>query len=162
LKPKHFLIAVVIAIILYSSTVTYFGTPSPFLFVTSGSMMPAMKVNDMAVISGHIKFSEIQVGDIIAFNPVKYEKKVIHRVVEIKFFDGIKEVRTMGDTSIESIGGIDYPISEKNYIGKVINIIPHIGIVLEIFKFPLNFMFLGILVSIMILYTIKYRKTMTA
>ena len=54
-------------------------------------------------------------------------RTIIHRVVEIYSEEDQIILKTKGDANPQSYEGMDYPISEEDYYGKVISVIPKIG-----------------------------------
>jgi len=90
--------------------------------ISSGSMVPTLNVYDVVVIDEKTKFEDLLIGDIIVFNrPSGHDKVIIHRVVFIIDDDPLT-LRTKGDANPSSIPGSDFPISEEEYIGKVIRV----------------------------------------
>ena len=127
-----------------------FGTQNPFYVVASGSMIPELQVYDVLVVQGHVDFEDIQVGDIIVFDrPSGHDRVIVHRVVSITD-DNPKTIRTKGDNNVASIPGTDFPITEKEYIGKVEYQIPQIGYVTQILKPPTNYILIVLVIGIMI------------
>jgi hypothetical protein len=55
---------------------------------------------------------------------------------------GQKVVRTKGDANPDSIPGADYLIFEKNYIGKVVCVIPKLGIITSVFHPQIRLVYL--------------------
>ena len=97
---------------------------SSLAVVYSGSMAPAMPVGALAVMQP-VDPAAIEVGDIIAFNPVREpETTVSHRVVEV-LEDGF---RTKGDANEDPDLDI---VPAANVIGRVRFNIPRLGYVLE-------------------------------
>ncbi len=114
-------------------------TESPFYVVSSGSMIPTLNINDVLIVQG-IDFNEIQVGDIIVFHrPNIHDKIIVHRVIEINEVNDIRVVTTKGDANPSVIPGTDYPITEDDYIGKVVFVIPKLGYVTNIIPPPVNY-----------------------
>ncbi|MEM3007762.1 MAG: signal peptidase I [Candidatus Nitrosotenuis sp.] len=127
-----------------------FGTQNPFYVVSSGSMIPVLEVYDVLVVDGKVPFEDIQVGDIIVFHrPSGPERVIVHRVVAILDEDP-KVIRTKGDANPVSIPGTDYPITDKEYIGKVAYVIPQIGYVTRILTPPINYIIIAVIIGIMI------------
>ena len=96
------------------------------------SMYPNIRSNDGVVVDTHFPFNNLSVGDIIVFNSYDTVNKghivVIHRVVQIiNERQGGRILGTKGDSNPDSIPGIDYPIFQQNYIGKVVSVIPQLG-----------------------------------
>ena len=128
----------------------YFGTENPFYVVASGSMIPELQVYDLLIIQGHVPIEDIQIGDIIVFDrPSGHDKVIVHRVVSIIDEDP-RTLRTKGDNNEASIPGTDYPITDKEYLGKVIHQVPQIGYVTQILKPPINYILIVIVIGFMI------------
>jgi len=127
-----------------------FGTQNPFYVVSSGSMIPVLEVYDVLVVQGHVPFADIQVGDIIVFNrPSGHDRVIVHRVADI-LDDNPKTIRTKGDANPSSIPGTDYPLTEEEYIGKVVYVVPQIGYITRILTPPINYIIIAVIVGIMI------------
>ena len=91
-------------------------------------MSPNIRDNDGMVVDSHFPFNKLNVGDIIVFNPYDTTNSgqhipIIHRVAQIITDQGDRIIRTKGDANPDSIPGIDYPIFQQNYIGKVVSVI---------------------------------------
>ena len=97
------------------------------------SMYPNIRSNDGVVVDTHFPFNNLSIGDIIVFNSYDTINKgqhivIIHRVVQIiNDRQGNRIIGTKGDANPDSIPGIDYPVFQENYIGKVISVIPQLG-----------------------------------
>lgn len=127
-----------------------FGTQNPFYVVSSGSMIPELQVYDVLVVSGHVPFEEIKVGDIIVFDrPSGHDRVIVHRVASIIDEDP-KTIRTKGDANPASIPGTDFPITETEYIGKVAYTIPQVGFVTQVLRPPINYVIIVIVIGAMI------------
>ena len=108
---------------------------SPFYVVSSGSMVPNLERGDGVIIRNGegFSFSDVVIGDIIVFSVDDggIDRTIIHRVVEIYFSEEEEEdqriLKTKGDANPQSYEGLDYPITEEDYYGKVISVIPKIG-----------------------------------
>ena len=135
-----------------------FGTQNPFYVVASGSMIPELQVYDVLVVQGHVDFEDIQIGDIIVFDrPSGKDRVIVHRVVSITD-DDPRTLRTKGDNNVASIPGTDFPITEKEYIGKVEYKIPQVGYVTQILKPPINYILIVIVIGFMIVKEMMKRK----
>ncbi|MFN3654637.1 MAG: signal peptidase I [Candidatus Nitrosotenuis sp.] len=127
-----------------------FGTQNPFYVVSSGSMIPVLEVYDVLVVDGKVPFEDIQIGDIIVFNrPSGHDRVIVHRVVAI-LDEEPKVIRTKGDANPVSIPGTDYPITDDEYIGRVVYVIPQIGYVTRILTPPINYIIIAVIIGIMI------------
>jgi signal peptidase len=135
-----------------------FGTENPFYVVASGSMIPALQIHDVLIIQGHVLFEDIQIGDIIVFDrPNGHDKVIVHRVVSITG-DDPKTIRTKGDNNVASMPGTDFPITEKEYLGKVEYVIPQIGYVTQVLKPPVNYILIALVIGVMVTREIINRK----
>ena len=138
----------------------YFGAVNPFYVVSSGSMYPQLAMYDIIVITGHTPFEDVKVGDIIVFDrPKDHDKVIVHRVVAV-IDDDPKTLRTKGDNNQASIPGTDFPITEQEYVGTVVHVIPQVGYITKILQPPVNYIIIAVIVGIMIIRQIakKYNK----
>lgn len=97
------------------------------MIVTSDSMMPSLKPNDLLIVE-RTGINKAEEGDIIAFDShIEGIGVVAHRVIE-KFDDnGSIAIRTKGDNVDEADTWI---VHDEDLIGKVTETIPSIGILL--------------------------------
>src|SRR5690242_8664982 len=138
-----------VSIIITGIAITYlgivFGTSNPFYVVASGNMIPALNISDFVVINHNIPFNNLRVGDIIVFKspgsviPNEQHETIVHRIVQIYTGIGNEVIRTKGDANDDSISYIDYPIRDKNYIGKVVYVIPKLGLITKVISPPTNY-----------------------
>lgn len=137
---------VVVWLVIWAS----FGS-NPFYVVSSGSMEPTLKVNDVLVVRDGGSWDDLKVGDIIVFNrPDGEDRVIVHRIIDIdEDADGDRTVRTKGDNNPSSIPGTDYPIREDDYIGRVVYVVPGIGIVTEVIRPPVNYIIIAIILAIL-------------
>ena len=155
---KDIVIVVMGVVIIWIGLQVAFGTQNPFYVVASGSMIPALQVYDVLIVQGHEPIEDIQIGDIIVFDrPSGHDRVIVHRVVSITD-DNPVTLRTKGDNNIASIAGTDYPITEKEYIGKVESTIPQLGYVTQVLKPPGNYFVILVYVIIPIFLHIRFRK----
>lgn len=135
-----------------------FGTQNPFYVVSSGSMVPVLEVYDVLVVSGHVNFEDINVGDIIVFDrPSGHDRVIVHRVAAI-IDDNPKTIRTKGDANPASIPGTDFPVTEQEYIGKVAYVVPEIGYITQVLRPPINYIIIVIVIGVMIVKQIAKKK----
>jgi len=135
-----------------------FGTQNPFYVVASGSMTPELQEYDVLIVQGHEPFEDLEIGDIIVFNrPSDHNRVIVHRVVSITD-DDPKTLRTKGDSNPASIPGTDYPITQEEYIGKVVYTIPQAGYVTQLLKPPINYIIIAVVIGIMIVKQITNKK----
>jgi signal peptidase len=155
---KDIIIVALGVIVIWIGLQVAFGTQNPFYVVASGSMIPELQVYDVLVVQGHVDFEDVQIGDIIVFDrPSGHDRVIVHRVVSITD-DDPRTLRTKGDNNVASIPGTDFPITEKEYIGKVEYNIPQIGIVTQVLKPPVNYILIVIVIGFMIVKEIMKRK----
>jgi signal peptidase len=149
---------VIFVVIFWLGLQVAFGTQNPFYVVASGSMIPTLEPYDVAIVSGHISFEDIQIGDLIVFlRPSDHDREIIHRVVAITD-DAPKTLRTKGDNNVASIPGTDWPVTEKEYIGKVERVIPQWGYVTQLLKPPLIYIHNAIILSIPVILHFRFKK----
>lgn len=151
------IIATCVAVIWICLT-AYFGAQNPFYVVSSGSMYPELAKHDIIVISGHALFEDVKIGDIIVFDrPKDHDKVIVHRVVAVVDDDPLT-LRTKGDNNQNSMVGTDYPITEGEYKGTVIHVIPQVGYITEILQPPINYIIIAVIIGIMIIRQISKNK----
>ena len=131
-----------------------FGTPNPFYVVSSGSMIQVLQIYDVIVVEGNTPFEDVKKGDIIVFySPKLYEqgkeRVIVHRV-SLLMGDDPKIVRTRGDANPASIAGTDYPITEKEYLGKVEYVVPQVGYITQILQPPINNIIIAVIIGVMV------------
>lgn len=128
-----------------------FDTDNPFYVVSSGSMEPVLQVNDVLIVRDGGSFGDLRVGDIIVFNkPDGGDRVIVHRIVEIiPRDDGDSIIRTKGDDNPSSIPGTDFPITSEDYIGKVIYVLPGIGLITKVISPPVNYIIIAIILAIL-------------
>ena len=113
---KDIIIVVACVAVIWIGLTAYFGAQNPFYVVSSGSMYPELAMYDIIVISGHILFDDVKIGDIIVFDrPKDHDRVIVHRVVAV-VDDDPRTLRTKGDNNQNSIVGTDYPITSEEYI----------------------------------------------
>jgi signal peptidase len=143
-----------------------FGMYNPFYVVASGSMIPTLNIGDFVITNHNILFSNLRVGDIIVFKSPsslisnEQHEMIVHRIVHVSTgIGGNRVITTKGDANDGSIPYIDYPISEQNYIGKVVYIIPKLGLVTKLISPPTNYyIIVGVLLITVIYYSRIRRK----
>jgi len=154
---KDIIIVAVCVAVLWIGLTAYFGAQNPFYVVSSGSMYPELAMHDIIVISGHMLFEDVKIGDIIVFDrPKDHDRVIVHRVVAV-VDDDPKTLRTKGDNNQRSMVGTDYPITEKEYIGTVVHVIPQVGFITQILQPPINYIIIAVIIGIMIIRQV-YKK----
>tara|TARA_B100000959_G_scaffold207280_1_gene217477 strand:+ start:789 stop:1481 length:693 start_codon:yes stop_codon:yes gene_type:complete len=159
---KDIIIVVVAIAVIWISLQVVFGTSNPFYVVSSGSMIPTLEVYDVIVVEGNTPFQDVKKGDIIVFySPAKYElgeeRVIVHRVDSI-ISEEPKTLQTKGDANPRSMKNVDYPITEKIYLGKVEFIIPQVGYITQILQPPINYIIIAVIIGVMIVKQISTKK----
>jgi signal peptidase I len=162
------IVAVAIAIIVLGIWFA-FGMSNPFYVVASGSMVPNLNVNDFVIVSHNVPFNSLKIGDIIVFKTYGTDASgnhatIVHRVAEIVTdqSNGQKIIRTKGDANPDSIPGVDYPIFQPLYIGKVVYVMPKLGVITNVFRPPANYIMIGVILIVLIYYLRKNRPSPTS
>jgi len=154
---KDIIIVAVCVAVLWIGLTAYFGAQNPFYVVSSGSMYPELAMHDIIVISGHMLFEDVKIGDIIVFDrPKDHDKVIVHRVVAV-VDDDPKTLRTKGDNNQRSIVGTDYPITKEEYIGTVVHVIPQVGFITKMLQPPINYIIIAVIIGVMVIRQI-YKK----
>src|SRR5918992_2571690 len=92
---------------------------------------------------------------------------IVHRVVEINQTDdksnnnkssSSRIIRTKGDANPSSIPGFDYPVREQDYIGKVVYVIPGVGLITKVFRPPVSYIIISVTLTILLFLYIKKGK----
>ena len=155
---KDIVIVAACVAVIWIGLTAYFGAQNPFYVVSSGSMYPELAMYDIIVISGHVSFDDVKIGDIIVFDrPKDHSKVIVHRVVAV-VDDDPKTLRTQGDNNQNSIVGTDYPITAEEYIGKVVHVVPQVGFITKILQPPINYIIIAVIIGIMIIRQISKNK----
>ncbi|MFN4336042.1 MAG: signal peptidase I [Candidatus Nitrosocaldus sp.] len=132
-----------------------FATDNPFYVVSSESMLPTLQVYDVIIVRNGSTFDEAKPGDIIVFySPSAHDRVIVHRVVKVEY-SSEKVITTKGDNNPISIPGIDYPITKKEYIGKVVFVVPKLGLVSRVLTPPINYIVIGIILAVIFLSKLK-------
>ena len=154
---KDIIIVATCVAVIWIGLTAYFGAQNPFYVVSSGSMYPELAMYDIIVISGHTLFEDVKIGDIIVFDrPKDHDRVIVHRVVAV-VDDDPKTLRTKGDNNQRSMVGTDYPITEEEYIGTVVHVIPQVGFITQILQPPINYIIIAVIIGVMVIRQI-YKK----
>lgn len=155
---RDVIVIVVSLVAVWVGLQAYFGTQNPFYVVSSGSMVPELEMYDILVVSGNSPFGEVDIGDIIVFNrPSDHDRVIVHRVVSITDEDP-RTLRTKGDANPSSIPGTDFPITDGDYIGSVVYVIPQAGYITRVLSPPVNYIIIAVIVGIMVTKHLYGRK----
>ena len=82
---------------------------------------------------------------------------IVHRVVAV-VDDDPKTLRTKGDNNQNSMVGTDYPITNEEYIGKVVHVVPQVGFITKILQPPINYIIIAVIIGIMVIRQISKNK----
>ena len=111
--------------------------------------------------NGGMSFESLKIGDIIIFySPVEHHRVLVSRISQI-MTDSQPEIVMIakGDANRESIPGVDYPIGESGYIGKVVYIVLRGAQMLRVLSPPVNYIILiGVPLGIMLYYRNKKKR----
>src|ERR687892_878369 len=169
-----FILAPITIVGLCIAVIFALGFPPKFYVVVSESMIPTLKTGDAILISTDdatcSTFNCLKVGDIIVFEPNSRSTDsqpgeiIVHRVQAIGLDANNQRVlRTKGDANPNSIETVDYPITENQYVGKVIYVIPYLGVILmyfdllaRVFIQPVLYLVIGAVVATVLL--LEYQK----
>jgi signal peptidase I len=122
------IIGILIITLLPSITVAGELSNASSFVIGNQDMEPYLKLNDTVISSNSTSFDNLKIGDIIVFRAPEGKTEdgkpnvIVHRISEIGTFFGKEVVRTQGDANNYSVSGIDFPIFEDNYIGKVVSV----------------------------------------
>ena len=169
---KYVIIAVIGIAIFWIGIRFVFGVNNPFYVVASESMIPKLKVGDLLLVqhaSGSSpspsSFNNLKIGDIIVFKSPGVREDtgqpevIVHRIKQIYITpQGERILRTQGDANPHSIYLIDYPILSNNYIGKVVLIVPGVGLVARAISPPVNYILIAIILVILFFLIFKRSK----
>jgi len=133
-----FVIAVIVSFSIIKGLSIVLNTDLPLAIVSSWSMEPTLHIGDMIVVRGE----EANIGDIVVYTREKY---IVHRVISKSYQNGIYVITTKGDANIAS----DNPITSKQVKGKVVLVIPYLGIIKLISDRVCNIMLLTFAVMVL-------------
>ena len=138
-----------------------FGTNNPFYVVSSGSMIPALNINDVLIVKdgNSNSFDSLKIGDVIVFHAAAEDRVIVHRVAEIQTgFHGERIITTKGDANDASIPGVDNPIRVSQYIGKVVYVIPGLGLITKVISPPVNYIIIAVILAVLFVNRLGRRK----
>ena len=69
-----------------------------------------------------------------------------------------KIIQTKGDNNPRSMKNVDYPITEKNYLGKVEHVVPQIGYITQILQPPINYIIIAVIIGVMVIKQLSKKK----
>jgi signal peptidase I len=158
IEVKYVIIGLAAAAIIGLGFKVVLQVNNPFYIVSSESMVPTLMVGDVVVLrnganGSGFSFSDLKAGDIIVFHTEDGGgRTIVHRIAEIYQKDsnngaeghraggggGGSErlLKTKGDNNPISYEILDYPIKDSDYYGKVIFVIPKVGLVFKALSTP--------------------------
>jgi len=132
----------------YSSIEESVGT---IYHVDSYNMQPTLRLGDAVSISSDKSFDSPLLGDIILFrNP--NDKVMIQRIIAVNSINGERTINTKGDAEATSLNATDYPITQSDYIGKVVKTFSVANAIPALFKSWIWAQILASGIAIMIYY----------
>ena len=169
-KNEYFKTLIMILIVILAFLTFWFGskaifkTDSPYLAVSSGSMIPTLNIGDLIVIQGGLNGSEIKAGyynpnnsseggDIIVFHkPGNPSELIVHRVVRKYYDEKLKKwfFITKGDNNRSEDPW--NPVPEDCVLGKVIFKVPYLGSVALFMQSTAGKVLLAVIIVITILW----------
>lgn len=130
------------AVLLFVAYLIFIDTDKPVVIIEGSSMVPNINSGDIVLLHRQ-DFSELKLGDIIAFNKKRLDESettnpvVVHRIVEKRITAaGHVSLVTRGDFNLDND---DEMVSESNYEGKVYAVIPKAGFVAKGLQNPAIF-----------------------
>ncbi|HZI71466.1 MAG TPA: signal peptidase I [Nitrososphaeraceae archaeon] len=158
---KDITIVVVGVVIVWLGLRFAFGTNNPFYVVSSGSMIPALNINDVLIVKDGYSnsFDSLKIGDVIVFHAAAEDRVIVHRVAEIQTgTHGERIITTKGDANDASIPGVDNPIRVSQYIGKVVYVIPGLGLITKVLSPPVNYIIIAVILAVLFINRMGRRK----
>lgn len=158
------IVVTIVVAIFVIGTKFVLGTANPVYVVSSGSMIPTLNIGDLVIIqhsNNTSSFNNLKVGDIIVFKSYGVTRTgqhltIVHRVAAIRMdIHSNRIIRTKGDANPISIPLVDYPIMEKNYIGKVVYVIPKVGIIPLTSDRTVIYIIIGSIIIIILAYNFR-------
>ena len=144
-------ILLIITLSLYSITLLL-NTTNPILIAEGISMRPSIVAGDILILD-RPEFSLIREGDIIAYRSITTNSIVVHRVVDV---NSQGYLVTKGDnSSSNAMGEIVY---KDNYLGRVVHIIPRVGIIILFMKNPLVLIIIAVSITLASLFILLDKR----
>jgi signal peptidase len=160
---KYVLIVVIGVVVIWLGIRFVFGVNNPFYVVASESMVPKLNIGDLLLIQhanngspSSSSFDNLKIGDIIVFKSpgivedIGQREVIVHRIADIQTgLQGERIITTKGDANDGSIPGVDNPIRASNYIGKVVYVIPGVGLITKTISPPVNYILIAVILVIL-------------
>jgi signal peptidase len=167
---KDIMIVVIGVAIVWLGLRFAFGTNNPFYVVSSGSMIPVLNINDVLIVKNgnsnsfdnhgnSNSFDNLKIGDIIVFHAAAEDRVIVHRIANIQTGShGERIITTKGDANDASIPGVDNPIRVQQYVGKVVYVIPGLGLITKVISPPVNYIIIAVILAILFVNRMGRRK----
>lgn len=162
LKIIEATLVVVILLEAYLITALYCGVATPFIVISTSSMVPILNPGDLGVL---VSAQSINVNDIIAFNvPEEYSRfvpsPIVHKVSAIvQDSNMLEQTKIYYKTARENPPGEDpWLVPHENVIGKLALRIPYLGIPILILKSPQGILSLTLIAIAYVIYHLYVRK----
>ncbi len=121
-----FLVLVVVVFAFLAATFPGLALSDDAFVVRSDSMSPAIPAGSVVFVED-VSPAEIQVGDVITFEPGGGENRVTHRVIDVRE-DGSRQFQTKGDANDDPDPSL---VSSEEVVGEVSFHLPLIGYVIN-------------------------------
>ncbi|MCI0797060.1 MAG: signal peptidase I, partial [Chloroflexi bacterium] len=144
---------VLLVLLAYSGLSVYSGSFLPLRLVNGESMEPALSSGDIVLLKG-TRFSEIDIGDIIAYKVPEAAEgasgptTILHRVQKTAARNGQRVLITKGDNSSTD----PWPVTASQVEGKQALRIPALGKPVVMLTSPRGILFVSIAILISLLY----------
>lgn len=136
--------------------ITSLGTSTPFFVVSSGSMLPTLRVGDIIVIRGGESISDLKIGEVIVFKqPQNADRVIVHRIFRIDQIGGETGIITKGDNNPSQDG---WTVRQQHFLGKVLFHVPYVGYAAIWLSPPLNYALMIIIISVVVAIEFRPRK----
>jgi len=169
---KYVIIVIVGVAVIWLGIRLVLGVNNPFYVVASESMVPVLKVGDLLIVqhatmgsNAPASFNDLKIGDIIVFRSpgiiedTGQREVIVHRVADIQTDShGERIITTKGDANDASIPGVDNPIRVQQYVGKVVYVIPGLGLITKVISPPVNYIIIAVILAILFVNRLGRRK----
>jgi len=128
-KAASYAVTILLIGICVFALVEYATGTQPFFVVgdNPSSMSPTLNYGDVAVIY-RVPFSNLGPGSIIAFHDPRGDPGIIvHRIVSVLSCDETRCLATKGDNNVTNPTIDPWNVTQSDYIGEAVLVVPHIG-----------------------------------
>lgn len=118
------LLAISVGFLFFPFVISY---GNDLMVVTSDSMIPTLNPYDLIIVDSTL-IDDVNIEDLIAFDThIEGWGIVVHRIIEKTTQNDIVSIRTQGDNVEDPDSWV---VHEEDFIGKVVEVLPSIGILL--------------------------------